>query len=407
MTVRECYKCIALFKKAAYIPNFEGGFSMRTIRQWWKEGMPEGMHPHQFFHIDCVELVRDISYAPIPGVGGQYQSLDQYKPLLEPLGYEVAYDATRALVARKDGREFYIGHNAWGCVRLYLKPAGPEDDAAEAGFVHIRGALQSADEWAAIRDQFKPDIAVRYGDERSNNRWAGRVARWKGHEHVLVLEAPSMVGGIAHEMGFENYCIQLYENRPMVEELMDARTDLAVGILDRAISEVDFDMLWFWEDMAFRNGPYMSPKMFEELCVPRYRRLADWYHSRGGEIVAVDSDGDVRELIPGWIRGGINHIWPFEAFAGMDVVAMRKEYGQAFSMRGGMDKFCVSKGRDAIDRELDRVCPVVQDGGYIPHLDHMLPHAPFEDYCYYMEQKQKLLGKSVAGRRNGFVKRER
>ena len=202
-----------------------------------------------------------------------------------------------------------------------------------------------------------------------------------------------MVGGIVHEMGFENYCIQLNEEPAMIEELLDARTDLALAILDKAVKDVAFDMLWFWEDMAYRSGPYISPEMFERLAVPRYRRLADWYRSRGGEIVAVDSDGDVNLLIPGWIKAGINHIWPLEPFASMDVVALRKKYGQAFSMRGGIDKYVIAKGREAIDRELERVWPVVQEGGYIPHLDHMVPDAPFENYCYYMEQKKKMLGR--------------
>ena len=233
MTVRECYRRIALFQKAEYIPNFEGGFSPRTIRQWWQEGLPASMHPHEFFGLDHVELVRDISYAPLPGVTGQYQSLKQYQPLLEPLGYHLRFDEHGAMLACKDDRAFYINHTAWGGLRLHLKPRH-DDDAAEGAFVLVRGALQNADEWQALRTQFNPDCAARYGDERPGKRWADRVAAWQGHAHVLVLEAPSMVGGIVHEMGFENYCIQLYENRPMISELLDARTQLALAILDRA-----------------------------------------------------------------------------------------------------------------------------------------------------------------------------
>ena len=108
-------------------------------------------------------------------------------------------------------------------------------------------------------------------------------------------------------------------------------------------------------------------------------------------MISVDSDGDIRQLIPGWLKGGVNHIWPLEPFAGMDVVALRKQYGKAFTMRGGIDKFCVSRGKEGIDRELDRIYPVVQEGGYFPHLDHQNDNMGFEDYCYYMEKKRKML----------------
>ena len=267
------------------------------------------------------------------------------------------------------------------------KPGEGDYDYAASAHIVVRGALQTRADWEEIRGHFQPDIEARYTPQ-----WPGRVKRMKGHEHVLVLEAPSMVGDLRMEMGFENYCMKLYDDPAMIEELMDARTDLALAILDKAFGEADFDMLWFWEDCAFRNGPIITPPHLRAICTPRYRRLADWYRSRGGEIVAVDSDGDMRTLIPGWLKGGINHIWPLELFAGMDVVALRKEYGQAFSMRGGVNKLVMAKGKDAIDRELDRICPVVQDGGYIPHLDHLMPDCPFEDICYYMERKHELLG---------------
>jgi hypothetical protein len=391
MTASECYRRIALFQKADHIPNYEGGISPQTVRIWYDEGLPQGADPGEFFNMDRVELERSISCSPLPGVSGRYESIDQYRPLLEPLGYELGFDGEQAMVARKDGREYHINHDPWGSILLHLKHHGADDEYAASAFIHVQDALRSRAEWNIIRSDFQPDIAARYGVNAADNPWRERVQRWHGHDHVLVLEGPSMVGAIAQEMGFMNYCLQLYDDRAMIAEVMDARTDLALAILDKALDEVEFDMLWFWEDMAFRNGPIMSPEIFEEIATPRYKRLADWYRSRGGEIVAVDSDGDVRELIPGWLKGGINHIWPMEVFAGMDVVALRKEYGHAFSMRGGVDKFCIAKGKQAIDRELDRVFPVVQDGGYIPHADHMLPHASFEDYCYYMERKLKML----------------
>jgi uroporphyrinogen decarboxylase len=371
MTVRECYRRIALFQKADYIPHFEGGAGVHTIARWHSEGLPEGVGWHEFFGTNNEELVRSISYDPIPGVADRTSNLPM-----------TPYGPTH--------------RDPWGRVAIW--PERRDDDGyAEGAHLIVRGALQERAEWEEIRGHFRPDVAARYPAD-----WPEMVARWKGHQHVLVLEAPSMIGELRLQMGFENYCTKLYDDPAMIEELMDARTDVALGILDKAVNEADFDMLWFWEDCAFRNGPIITPGIFERICTPRYRRLADWYRSRGGEIVAVDSDGDVRTLIPGWLKGGINHIWPLEPFAGMDVVALRKEYGQAFSMRGGIDKHVMAKGRDAIDRELDRVCPVVQDGGYIPHLDHQMPDCAFDDICYYMERKHELLGT-----RPNYAKRER
>ena len=331
--------------------------------------MPEDAEYAEYFGITSnrPKIFRGINYGPIPGVPNRDRDLPDPPP-----GY-------------------HIGRDAWGRVGLWHIKERPDDEWASNAHTILRGALQDRSDWEQIRDHFQPDIEQRYGDHKEKDSWPELKQGWRGHEYVLILEGPSMVGDLRMEMGFENYALKLYDDPDMIEEIMEARTQLALQILDRAIEEVDFDMLWFWEDCAFRNGPILSPEMFEKLATPRYRRLADWYRSRGGDIVAVDSDGDIRKLIPGWIEGGINHIWPLEPFSGVDVVALRREYGQAFSMRGGVDKFCVGQGREAIDRELDRVFPVVQDGGFIPHLDHHLPTCTFDDYCYYMERKKQML----------------
>ncbi len=268
----------------------------------------------------------------------------------------------------------------------------PGNEYADGAHRLLRPGIRDRADWKRLRDHFRADEPLRYPDHWERDNWDQKVARWRNRDYPVTLRAPSMVGTIKEIMGFENYCITLHEDRALIEEIMETRTQLALDILGRAFDEVEFDGLHFWEDCAYRGGPILSPAMFEELAVPRYKRLADFYRSKGGEVVSVDSDGDIRLLIPGWIEGGVNHIWPMESFAGMDVVALRDEYGQAFSMRGGVDKFVIAKGREAIDRELDRIAPVVQDGGYIPHLDHQISGARFEDYCYYMERKRELLG---------------
>ncbi len=362
MEPREAYTRIAKFEKADYIPHVDAGIFPRTIESWYDEGLPRDVPLDEFFGWDNVELHRGVNFGPIPG----YYDPDEHLPQTD---------------------EWAQGRDAWGRLVRYHKKTDADDDWAEAAYEVVEGAFESVDKWEPIRDDFEPRIQERYGKD-----WDQKVQAWKGHTNPLVLEVPSMIGGLKEKMGFENYCYKLYEAPDMIEEIMEKQTQLALEICDKAIDDVDFDFIWFWEDIGFRNGPILGPDVFERIATPRYKRISDWYKSRGGEIVAMDSDGDIRPLIPGWIKGGINHIWPLEVFADMDCVALRAEYGQDFSIRGGIDKFCVQQGRDAIDRELERVAPVVEEGGFIPGLDHGLPHASFDDYCYYQEQKHKILG---------------
>jgi uroporphyrinogen decarboxylase len=76
----------------------------------------------------------------------------------------------------------------------------------------------------------------------------------------------------------------------------------------------------------------------------------------------------------------------------MDVVACRKRYGRGLRMWFGIDKRALVHGPAAIDAELERVRPLVADGGYLPGLDHGVPpDVPFRHYLYYAERLRTIL----------------
>ena len=61
---------------------------------------------------------------------------------------------------------------------------------------------------------------------------------------------------------------------------------------------------------------------------------------------------------------------------------------------GGLDKREMAKGRDAIDRMLERILPAMRArGGYIPTCDHGVPEeVPLSDYMY---MRKRMLEWSV------------
>ena len=69
--------------------------------------------------------------------------------------------------------------------------------------------------------------------------------------------------------------------------------------------------------------------------------------------------------------------------AGTDVIRAGREYPDLL-ISGGLDKREMAKGRDAIDRMLDRILPVMRErGGYIPTCDHGVPEeVKLSDYIY-------------------------
>ena len=147
--------------------------------------------------------------------------------------------------------------------------------------------------------------------------------------------------------------------------------------------------------LTFKAKPSLSllisPACFRAFLLPEFRKVASVYRDYGIPSVIVHTDGDFRQLIPLFIKAGVTGVHPYEVTNGQDVVEIRKAYPR-LEVMGGIDKKAVAKGKEAIDRELERQVPfMVEHGGYIPYIDHSVPpDISFENFTYYRRRLAEL-----------------
>ena len=110
-----------------------------------------------------------------------------------------------------------------------------------------------------------------------------------------------------------------------------------------------------------------------EFLLPTYKRWGEIIRTANVPIYSVDCDGHVGELFSIWMEAGINMSTPLEVAAGNDIVEYRRSLGPRMAFCGGVDKRAIARGGEVIEAELERLRPVVEDGGYIPACDHGVP----------------------------------
>lgn len=100
--------------------------------------------------------------------------------------------------------------------------------------------------------------------------------------------------------------------------------------------------------------------------------------------IQIDTDGYAEPVIPLYKEIGMDVMSPFEVASGCDVVHIGKCYPDMV-ISGGIDKRILAEGKDAIDRHLDAILPVMRKrGGYIPTCDHGVPEeVSFENYLHF------------------------
>ncbi len=191
-------------------------------------------------------------------------------------------------------------------------------------------------------------------------------------------------------VNFQDLMIMVYDDPRLMKDMMNFQTDFIIGLLAETLRDVNFDFLYLGEDMAYKNGPMFSPSLLKEIIKPLYARISHFLTDNGVEHFILDSDGDIRSLIPMFIDAGITAILPMEAAAGVDIMRIRDEYPK-LNMIGGVDKLEISKGENKIDEQMKKVEYVIQRGGYIPSFDHSVPPiVSYDNYSLYLEKLRKI-----------------
>jgi len=214
-------------------------------------------------------------------------------------------------------------------------------------------------------------------------------------ENPSGIRVGSLFGDIRNIIGIEAVSYLYMDDEELYTEIIDTVGELCYMCAEYALNTgAKFDFGHFWEDICFKSGPLVVPSVFEEKVGPHYKRITDLLHRHGIDLVSLDCDGLIDALIPIWLDNGVNVMFPIEVGTWhASIKPWRDKYGKALRGIGGMDKRVFARDYAAIDREIERLKPLVELGGYIPCPDHRIaPDARWENVQYYCEQMRKAFG---------------
>jgi len=254
---------------------------------------------------------------------------------------------------------------------------------------YLKSSIQTPEDWQKVkRERFRLDDPDRILDIE-----ALKKAHPADRDYPLGVWVGSMIGKIRDMLTFEGLAYAIYDYPAMVEDMVETACVMVEHSLDQLLPHFQFDYACGWEDICYKGGPIVSVKFFNQVVVPRYKRIHQKLKAAGIDIWYVDCDGDVRPILPGMLEGGINCLFPYEVNSCAHPAELLGEYGKDLLIMGGIDKIELGKGRDAIKAYLETVAHLVERGGYIPFCDHRCPpNVHPDDYLYYLDLKEAMFG---------------
>jgi uroporphyrinogen decarboxylase len=255
---------------------------------------------------------------------------------------------------------------------------------------HFTGsAIRTPDDWQRCKEErFRRDDPQRRID----------VETLKAHhpadrDYPLGVNVGSMIGKVRDMLTMEGLAYACCDYPDMVEDMVETACVLVEDALDQLLPHFDCDFASGWEDISCNSGPLVSVDFYNNVVVPRYKRIGAKLRAGGVDVWYTDCDGDIRQLLPGFLEAGLNCMFPFEVNGSGHPGALLDEYGKDLRIMGGVDKMALRAGRAAIREYLQSIEPYVARGGFIPFCDHRCPpDVKEEDYLYYLDLKEDMFG---------------
>jgi uroporphyrinogen decarboxylase len=245
---------------------------------------------------------------------------------------------------------------------------------------------------AAFEELYKPKM--QFSPDRIDVEAFKKFNETRPDDIPVGLHVGSVLGNIRNFTTVLGMSMLMYdEDEDLLADIVDTYAEMQYKCVEAVLQTgAKFDFGHYWEDICFKNGPLLSPEIFDELCAKHYKKRNDLLHKYGIDIISLDCDGVTEKLLPTWVKNGVNTMFPIEIGVwGDQFEGARKKFGKEVLGVGGMDKTAFRKDKAAVDKEIERMKRLVSLGGFIPCPDHrIMPGSKFELVQYYSEEIKKI-----------------
>ncbi len=137
----------------------------------------------------------------------------------------------------------------------------------------------------------------------------------------------------------EEWYISTVTRRDHVYKIFERQCEIGISNLEKIFAAVGNRVTAVFvsgTDFGQQNGPFISPKSYQDLFKPFHREVNNWIHKNTRWKCFIHSCGSVRALLPDFVDAGFDIINPVQcSAAGMGPEELKKEFGGRVTFWGG------------------------------------------------------------------------
>lgn len=198
-----------------------------------------------------------------------------------------------------------------------------------------------------------------------------RAATEKAHQlGLFVASAPPgfTVNSVAEYRGRQQALMDLAVDQDLAHRIMDVALANAIEHA-RALVACGVDALYIGDPLA--SSSVISPRHFEQLCLPRFRLFCSELHQHDS-LIYLHICGNSRPILEMMADTGVDCIEPLD---GVDVADAKQRVGVRVALMGGVNTLALlNASPDQVYQEATACCRAGgSNGGYVLAAGDMVP----------------------------------
>jgi uroporphyrinogen decarboxylase len=219
------------------------------------------------------------------------------------------------------------------------------------------------------------------------DEYLGAMSRCLPPDMKLIVQLGYLFMGAWQIMGFENFCLQLADDPPFVQAVIDRLGACQLAVLENLLQYDCVGAIWMPDDLCYNSGPVVAPRHYRQYVYPWYVRLIERCH-QAQRPIGLHSDGDLTRLLPELVECGFDALHPLEPPLN-DIVEVKKHWGHRIAVCGNVDlKTTLAGGTpEAVEAEVRyKAEQLAPGGGWLVGSSNSIPDfVPIENYRALLE----------------------
>jgi uroporphyrinogen decarboxylase len=357
MTSRERIKMALKHKEPDRVPIHDGPWES-TLERWYKEGLPKDVEFEDYFGYEIRFVFPDISLQ---------------------FPYEILEENDEYIVERNNYGEIVKNHKNRSTTPAIMDTAIKSRKDWEELKCRLKINKKRKLNFSSVLD-FSGSVSFEEGLKRFNKNY--------DNGKYILYTVPAGFDLAQRYIGMERELIFIATEPDWIKDIITENAKFIIKMYEYMVDKgYKFDGIILLDDLGYRNSSLISPAHYKEIILNSDKLICDYFHDRQMDVI-LHSCGCVKGLIPYFIEAGIDCLNPLEVKAGMDLIELKKKYGDKLSFMGGIDTRLYSNDDPKLIEEEIKVKFKVakENGGYIYQCDHSIPHnVSFSQYNRVMQ----------------------